>query len=102
MSEMVGMKIANTIAELGPNQSATIEMYLPQSEDVHEGQYSVRIEDKNNQIFVKVASQKWPLVARQPLYLNASEVLHNNRVSYPTKMCLYISRGTKYSINITC
>jgi len=104
ISEKVGVQVMGTLGDLESGQNASVNITLPISQDTFSGQYGITIEDKGGGVYVKVHSQKWPdTLARQPLYLDSSRVVHNDRISYPKLMCLLLARNdTHYTINITC
>lgn len=98
----VGGEILGLMDDLTINQTVNKTVRLPVFREATVSPYAVSLENLDGQVFVKVQSTQWEMVARYPLYLNSSEVLTNSRISYPPKLCLSITRDTKYHINITC
>lgn len=98
----VGGEIFNLMEDLDVNQTVNKTVRLPTFREATAQPYAISLEDINGQLYVRSQSTQWNMTARYPLYLNSSEVTINSRVSYPPKLCLMVSRDTKYHINITC
>ncbi|MCD6414675.1 MAG: hypothetical protein J7L23_03565 [Candidatus Diapherotrites archaeon] len=98
----IGGQILGTMENIQPNQTVKKTIRLPVFRESTTQPYAVTIESVNGGLFVTVKATQWKITTRYPLYLNSTEVEVNSRISYPPKLCLTISRDTKYHINVTC
>ncbi|MBN3037600.1 MAG: hypothetical protein JW834_04085 [Candidatus Diapherotrites archaeon] len=103
-SDFIAVQMLSTLEYLEENQTIDRIIRLPMTHDEAVGQYAVSIKSHDGVLYVEAASSKWTdLVARHPLYLNASNVITNDRVSYPPTNCFQASRNsTNYVLQITC
>lgn len=98
----VAVQVMNSLEELGENQTMNKTLRLPIFRDETTAPYAISFENKSGVLYVKANSLQWNIVARHPLYLNASHVQANTLVSYPPKLCITLTRNVTYQLNITC
>jgi hypothetical protein len=103
VAELVATETLKTLDYSNVGTITTKNIRLPAMEETT-GAYGVKYANESGMLVVEAKSLRWQdVIARQPLYLDASQVIVNERSSHPEKMCLSVGRNTtNYMINITC
>ncbi|MFC2174388.1 hypothetical protein ACFLQ2_00775 [archaeon] len=104
VGEYVGRNVVTIMQYLDPGQSGNQTFRIPLSKDYYAGQYTVKLEDIDDVVYITVTSLKWSdMSARQPLYLNASKVDINTAPAFPPAVCATASRNTThYQLSLNC